>query len=98
METNVANMSAKAGWAGLNEPSKIPSSTIIKTSLFEIIQAIDEAVNEDFPGSDWLVAEVFSDLLETGRIKLTGRLKDCRVKVVGRRPGECHEAFRRLGN
>lgn len=50
-----------------------PKATPIRTTLYELIEAINEEVP---PGKDWVVSEVVLHLLETGQIKLVGQPED----------------------
>jgi len=47
-------------------------STSVKTTLYELIDTINEEVQ---PAEDRLVAEVVIDLFETGKIKFKGNSK-----------------------
>ena len=46
-----------------------PKLTAVKTTLYELIGAINDAVQ---PGEDRLVVETVLDLLETGQVKFLG--------------------------
>ena len=50
-----------------------PELSIIETNLFELIGAINEEVA---PGEDWMVTEIVSDLMETGKISFLGFRKN----------------------
>ena len=43
-----------------------PKLTAVKTTLYELIGAINDAVK---PGGDWLVVETVLDLFDTGQVK-----------------------------
>jgi len=43
-----------------------PKLTAVKTTLYELIGAINDAVQ---PGEDWLVVETVLDLFDTGQAK-----------------------------
>ena len=47
------------------------ASTTIETTLYELIEAINEQVH---PGEDRLVVETVLDLIDTGQITLPGSL------------------------
>ena len=55
-------------------PFKIgyPQSTVVKTTLYELIDAISDNI---LPGEEKLVGEVVVNMFNTGKIKFTNNVK-----------------------
>jgi hypothetical protein len=85
---NPDNRKNKAEWADLCQPIEAPAATVTETSLFELIGAIDEVLEEEaMPGRDKIIAEVLSHLLKTGRMKFKDRLRNFKVEIGVKKKG-----------